>query len=226
MHNNRRWCSVGRHWSRHVVLNSRRWCAAYDAAGAGSMYSLKGVGAAYRHCRDHVLSNSSLVQHTNAAGAVCALQSSAGAAYGRCRRDVLSLKLAVLALVDSMQTHSPRVRTMEPARGSMFHAEPEFDEHFTQCSRLEGSRQNRLDGWIGRMDGWLVGWLVGWMDGWMNERDFHDPLGLSSSGASYVPSRPLNIPSPSKKPSREPAMPNDRRNAMDTSGNVFESLPA
>ena len=57
-------------------------------------------------------------------------------------------------------------------------------------------------------------------------RDFHDPEGPRSPGASHVPTRPLTIPSRSEKPSREPAMPNDTRNAMGISGNVFESLPA
>ena len=59
-----------------------------------------------------------------------------------------------------------------------------------------------------------------------DEREFHDPDGSSSSGASHVPTRPLTIPSRSEKPSREPTMPNDTRNAMGISGNVFESLPA
>ena len=55
------------------------------------------------------------------------------------------------------------------------------------------------------------------------ETGFHDPEGSSRSGASYVPSRPLTIPSRIEKSSREPAMPNDTRNAMSTSGNVFEA---
>ena len=55
------------------------------------------------------------------------------------------------------------------------------------------------------------------------ERGFHDPEGSSSSGASYVPSRPFTIPSRIEKSNREPAMPNDTRNAMGTSGNVFEA---
>ena len=53
-----------------------------------------------------------------------------------------------------------------------------------------------------------------------DERDFHDAEGSSSSGSSHVPTRPLNVPSRSEKPSREPAMPNDTRNAMGISGNV------
>ena len=57
-------------------------------------------------------------------------------------------------------------------------------------------------------------------------REFHDPEGSSSSGASHVLTRPLTIPTRSEKPSREPTMPNDTRNAMGISGNVFESLPA
>ena len=57
-------------------------------------------------------------------------------------------------------------------------------------------------------------------------RDIHDPERSTSSGASHVPTRPFTVPSRSEKPSRELAMPNDTRNAMGTSGNVFESLPA
>ena len=59
-----------------------------------------------------------------------------------------------------------------------------------------------------------------------DERDVHDPEKSSSSGATLVPTRPLAVPSRSEKPSREPAMPNDTRNAMCNSGNVFESLHA
>ena len=55
----------------------------------------------------------------------------------------------------------------------------------------------------------------------IDERDFHDPEGSSSSGASHVPTRPLIFPSRSEKPSREHAMPNDTRNAMGISGNVL-----
>ena len=36
----------------------------------------------------------------------------------------------------------------------------------------------------------------------------------------------MTIPSRSEKPGRDPAMPHETRNAMCTSGNVFESLPA
>ena len=59
-----------------------------------------------------------------------------------------------------------------------------------------------------------------------DDREFNEFERSSSSGASHVPTRPLTIPSRSEKPSREPTMPNDTRNAMGISGNVFESLPA
>ena len=49
-----------------------------------------------------------------------------------------------------------------------------------------------------------------------DEGDFHDPEGTSSFGAFNVHSRPLTIPSRSEKPSREPAMPKNTRNAMGT----------
>ena len=56
-----------------------------------------------------------------------------------------------------------------------------------------------------------------------DKRDFHDPEGSSSSGASYVPSRSMTILSRNEKPSRDPAMPNDTWNAMGTSGNVLKA---
>ena len=59
-----------------------------------------------------------------------------------------------------------------------------------------------------------------------DERDFHDPEWSSSSWASHVPTRPVTFSSRSEKPSREPTMPNDTRNAMGISGIVFESPPA
>ena len=55
---------------------------------------------------------------------------------------------------------------------------------------------------------------------------FYDPGTASSSGASHVPSQPLNIPSPRGMPCRDSGLPRDTRNIMGTSGNVFESLPA
>ena len=57
-------------------------------------------------------------------------------------------------------------------------------------------------------------------------RDFYALETASSSGASHVPSQPLNIPSPSGMLSRDAGLPLDSRNTMGTSGNVFESLPA
>ena len=49
---------------------------------------------------------------------------------------------------------------------------------------------------------------------------------LKDRAALETPTQPLAIPSRSEKPSREPAMPNDTRNAMGIMGNVFESLLA
>ena len=49
---------------------------------------------------------------------------------------------------------------------------------------------------------------------------------LKDRAALEFPTQPLAIPSRSEKPSREPAMPNDTRNAMGIIGNVFESLLA
>ena len=48
----------------------------------------------------------------------------------------------------------------------------------------------------------------------------------SSSGASHVPSQPLNIPSPSGMLSRDSGLPRDTRNTVGTSRNVVESLLA
>ena len=47
-----------------------------------------------------------------------------------------------------------------------------------------------------------------------DQRDFHDPEGSSSYGASHVPTRPLTVPSRSEKPNHEPTMLNDTRNAL------------
>ena len=57
-------------------------------------------------------------------------------------------------------------------------------------------------------------------------RDFDDPETASSSGASHVPSQPLNIPSPKGMLSRDSGLSLDTRNSMGTSGNVLEHLPA
>ena len=53
-------------------------------------------------------------------------------------------------------------------------------------------------------------------------RDFYDPQTGSSSGASHVPSQPLNVPSPSGMLGRDSGLPLDTRNSMGTSGNVFK----
>ena len=57
-------------------------------------------------------------------------------------------------------------------------------------------------------------------------RKFYDPETASCSGASHVPSQPVNIPSPRVVISRDSGLPLDTRNSMGTSGNVFESRPA
>ena len=56
--------------------------------------------------------------------------------------------------------------------------------------------------------------------------ELHDPETTSSSGASHVPSQPLTISSPRRKPGLDCALPHKTRYGMGTSGNVFESLPA
>ena len=48
----------------------------------------------------------------------------------------------------------------------------------------------------------------------------------SSSGVSHVPSQPLRIPSPRGMICRDSCLPHNTRHSMDTSGNVFEDLPA
>ena len=58
------------------------------------------------------------------------------------------------------------------------------------------------------------------------EKEVYDPETASRSGMSHVPSQPLSIPSPRGMISRDPCLPHDTRNAMGTSGNVFEDLPA
>ena len=47
-------------------------------------------------------------------------------------------------------------------------------------------------------------------------RDFYDPETASSSGASHVPSQPLNIPSPTGKLSRDSGLILDTQNSMGT----------
>ena len=46
---------------------------------------------------------------------------------------------------------------------------------------------------------------------------FYDPATASGSGASHVPSQPLNIPSPRGMLSRDSGWPRDTRNVMGTS---------
>ena len=53
-------------------------------------------------------------------------------------------------------------------------------------------------------------------------RDFHDPETSCSSGATYVPSQPSNIPSPEGMLSRDSGLRLDTRSSMSTSGIVFE----
>ena len=57
----------------------------------------------------------------------------------------------------------------------------------------------------------------------IDARDFHDPDTASSSGASHVPSQPLNIPGPKTMRCRDSGLPLDTRNSMGTAANVFES---
>ena len=58
------------------------------------------------------------------------------------------------------------------------------------------------------------------------KRYFHDPETPSSSGASHVPTQPLAVPSTRSIHCRDSGLPPNTRNAMGTSGDVFESLPA
>ena len=57
-------------------------------------------------------------------------------------------------------------------------------------------------------------------------REFYDAETTSSSGASLVPSQPLNIPSPRGMLSLDSGVSLHTRKSMGTSGNVFESLLA
>ena len=60
----------------------------------------------------------------------------------------------------------------------------------------------------------------------MRRKNFNDPETASSSGMSHVPSQSSRIPSPRGMLSRDSGVPHYSRNSMDTSGSVFESLPA
>ena len=57
-------------------------------------------------------------------------------------------------------------------------------------------------------------------------KEFYDRDRVSSSGATHVPSQPFTVPSPRTIPCRDSGLPNDTRNIVGTSGNVFERLPS
>ena len=57
------------------------------------------------------------------------------------------------------------------------------------------------------------------------QENLYDPETASSSGASHVPSQPLNIPSPRGVLGRDSGLPLETRNSMGTSGIAFESPP-
>ena len=165
------WCSVGRFWSRRVVLNERRWCAAY-----GRCWIWLDVLNERLWCSVQTLQGS------------CPLQLVAGAAYERCRRGMRSsIERWCSVRTFAGATYSPSswlfLPSLIPCKPTGFEFAP-WSQPAVPCSTPNQSLTNtsrsardwrgsspKSPGWMDWMDRWmdgLVGWLVGWLDGWMD----------------------------------------------------------